>query len=430
MSLIRTSLLNAIAVAVKVGTAMVLNKILAVYVGPAGYAAIGQFQNVISMALSLSGGIIGPGITKGTAEHFDSKEKQYKLWQTALILTLAGTALASLILLAAAPWLSVQLLQRTDMASVFIGLAVALPAIAINNLLLAIINGKKEIVVFVSANIIGSLLSLLLVGILTYVWGLHGALMAIAISPAAALLATAGLASFRSWFKINFFFGKIERGAVRELSGFGIMGLTAAITAPLAYIFIRDFLSSTLGQSAAGFWQASWKISEIYLMLVTLTLSVYYLPRIAEIKLATELSSEIVKVYKVVLPIVMAGAIIIFFLRDFLIQKLFSTDFAPMRDLFAWQLTGDVLKIGSWILSYILLGRAMVKSFIVAELLFSMSFCLATYVFVAQFGLVGVSMAYAFSYGLYWVAMGILVRGEVKRMERTESPVVHLSVAE
>lgn len=417
MSLVRTSLLNAIAVAVKVGSAMVLNKILAVYVGPAGYAAIGQFQNVISMALSLSGGVIAPGVTKGTAEHFDATEKQHAVWQTALKLTLGGTALSCLILLVAAPWLSLQLLQRSDMGGVFIGLALALPAIAVNNLLLAVINGKKDIAAFVSANIFGSLLSLVLVGLLTYAWGLPGALLAIAISPASALLATLGLVASRSWFKVNSFWGRADKKTVRELSGFGMMGLTAAITAPLAYIFIRDFLSHTLGPSSAGYWQASWKISEIYLMLVTLTLSVYYLPRIAEIKLAAELQAEIVKVYKFVLPIVIVGAGLIFLLRDFLIAKLFSVDFGPMRDLFAWQLTGDVLKIGSWILSYILLGRAMVKSFIMAEILFSVSFCLATRMFVVKYGLVGVSMAYAFSYLLYWIAMAVLVRREMKKMK-------------
>lgn len=417
MSLVRTSLLNAIAVAVKVGSAMVLNKILAVYVGPAGYAAIGQFQNVISMALSLSGGVIAPGITKGTAEHFNDVEKQHAVWKTALKLTLCGTALSCLVLLVASPWLSAQLLQRSDMGGIFIGLALALPAIAVNNLLLAVINGKKDIAAFVSANIIGSLLSLVLVGLMTYMWGLRGALLAIAISPASALLASVGLVASRPWFKGKFFWGKIDKPTMRELSGFGMMGLTAAIMAPLAYIFIRNFLSHTLGASSAGYWQASWKISEIYLMLVTLTLSVYYLPRIAEIKQAAELRTEIFKVYKFVLPIVILGAGTIFLLREFLIAKLFSTDFGPMRELFAWQLTGDVLKIGSWILSYILLGRAMVKSFIVTEIVFSLSFCLATHVFVMQYGLVGVSIAYAFNYLLYWITMAVLVWGEVKKMK-------------
>ena len=47
MTLVKTSLLNSIAVAVRVASAMVLNKILSVYVGPMGYAIIGQFQNAV-----------------------------------------------------------------------------------------------------------------------------------------------------------------------------------------------------------------------------------------------------------------------------------------------------------------------------------------------------------------------------------------------
>jgi hypothetical protein len=41
MSLVKTSLLKGIAVAVKVASALVLNKILAIYVCPAGYVIIG-----------------------------------------------------------------------------------------------------------------------------------------------------------------------------------------------------------------------------------------------------------------------------------------------------------------------------------------------------------------------------------------------------
>ena len=171
MSLIRTSLLNAIAVAVKVGAAMGLNKILAVYVGPAGYAAIGQFQNAIAIAVSVAGGVIGPGVTKGTAEHFDDEPKQHAFWQTALKLTLVGTVIASITFIVARTWLAAYLLQQHTMSTVFIGLALALPAIAINNLLLAILNGKKEVVTYVSANIVCSLLSLGVVGGLTFQLG-------------------------------------------------------------------------------------------------------------------------------------------------------------------------------------------------------------------------------------------------------------------
>lgn len=417
MSLVRSSLLNGIAVAVKVGAAMILNKVLAVYVGPSGYAVIGQFQNALAVALSLSGGVMAPGVTKGTAQHFDNQWQQHTVWQTAVKLTLAATLLASLLFIVGHQWLSAKLLERADMGTVFIGLGLALPAIALNSLLLAIINGKKDVVTYVSANIVGSVLSLVVVGALTYFCGLYGALLAIAISPAASLLATAALVARRDWFKTAYLWGKLDRPVVKELSGFGLMGLTSAIMSPLAFMFIRNHLSQTLGINAAGYWQASWKISEIYLMLITLTLSMYYLPRLAEIKTRTELGKEIAKVYSVVLPMVIIGALVIYLLRDFIVERLFSKEFAPMRELFFWQLTGDILKIGSWILSYIMLGRAMVRTFVLTEVLFSLSFYALTVILVSTNGLQGVAMAYAANYLMYWIVMAVLVKDEMKKME-------------
>ena len=37
----------------KLGTVLVLNKVLAVWVGPSGYAVIGQFQSVVAMVALL-----------------------------------------------------------------------------------------------------------------------------------------------------------------------------------------------------------------------------------------------------------------------------------------------------------------------------------------------------------------------------------------
>jgi PST family polysaccharide transporter len=69
---------------------------------------------------------------------------------------------------------------------------------AANSLLLAIINGKKEVRIYVAANIIGSLIIMLLVGLLAFIFGLYGALVALAISPAFVLMATAAVAARRA----------------------------------------------------------------------------------------------------------------------------------------------------------------------------------------------------------------------------------------
>lgn len=416
MSLVKTSLLNGIAVVVKVASALVLNKILAIYVGPAGYAIIGQFQNAVSIIVSLAGGVVATGVTKATAQHFDDEAKQHAVWQTAIRFSLGASIVAAIPLLLMSDSLAQWLLHRADMSSVFVWLALTLPAMAANNLLLAIVNGKKEVGIYVTANIIGSLISMLVTGLLAFNFGLYGTLVAFTINPAIVLLATAAIVARRDWFKAMFLLGQMNRPALRELSGFALMGLTSALTVPISYMLIRDHLATSLGLNAAGYWQASWKISEIYLMLVTTTLSVYYLPRLAEIRTATELKAEIIKVYRFVMPIVIVGAAIIYVLRDYIIRTLFTPDFLPMRELFPWQLAGDVIKIGSWILAYIMLGRAMVKIFLITEIAFSISFVLLSWLCVGTFGLVGVVMAYAINYFLYWVCMGFLVKHVVRQM--------------
>lgn len=417
MTLIKTSLLNGIAVVVKMASALVLNKVLAVYVGPAGYAIIGQFQNVIAIVVNLAGGLVSQGVTKSTAQHFDDVAKQHAIWKTAIRFSLIASLIAGVCLLFLADDLAQWLLRQPDMAGVFIWLALALPAMAVGNLLLAVVNGKKEIGIYVVSNIISSLLVMVLTGLLTFFFGLYGALVAFTINPSIVLVSTAWMVARRDWFKAKFLWGKMDRSALRELSGFGLMGLTTAILAPITFMLVRDNLAERLGLFAAGYWQASWKISEIYLMLVTSTLAVYYLPRLAEIKNTPELKKEIVKVYRLVLPVVVVGAVTIYFLRDFIIRTLFTESFLPMRELFPWQLAGDVIKIGSWVLSYIMLGRAMVRVYVITEIMFAIAFVSLSGLLVNVFGLVGVSMAYPVTYSLYWIGMWVLVKQEMARME-------------
>jgi PST family polysaccharide transporter len=418
MTLVKTSLLNSIAVAVRVASAMVLNKILSVYVGPMGYAIIGQFQNAVSIMVSLSGGVLATGVTQATAQNFDDEVRQQMVWQTAIRFSLGASLISAVSLLFIGDWLSEWLLHRADMGSVFLWLALMLPALVGNNLLLGIVNGKKEVGIYITANIASSLLGVLVMGLLVQNFGLYGGLIAFTIVPAIGLLSTGALVARRDWFKISFLWGKINRMALRDLSGFGLMELTSALTVQGTYMLIRNHLANHLGLSAAGYWQATWKVSETYLMLITTTLSIYYLPRLSEMRIASELKTEILKVYRLILPLVIAGATIIFLSRDFIIYTLFTQDFSPMRALFPYQLVGDVIKIGSWIPAYIMLSRAMVKVYVITEVIFALSFFLLTVGFVRVWGLSGVTIAYAVNHILYWISMIYVVRREMDKMDK------------
>lgn len=417
MSLAKTSLYNGIAVMVRVASVLALNKVLAVYVGPIGYAVIGQFQNAVAILTSLAGGVVATGVTKATAQHFDDEAKQRAVWQTAVRFSLTASLIVAGGLMVLNDTMAEWLLHQAEMGGVFFWLAVTLPALALNNLLLAIINGKKEIGIYVASNIMGSLIGLIVTGMLTFRFGLYGALLAFAVNPALTLLATGFFVLKKEWFRLSSIWGGIDSGALRELAGFGLMAVTTACMVPLTHMLIRDHLSTQLGLQAAGYWQALWKISDIYLMLITSTLSVYYLPRIAEIRTAGELRSEIAKTYRFLLPLTVIGAASIFLLRDFIIHVLFTRDFIPMRELFPWQLAGDVIKMSAWMLGYVVIGRGLVKFFVAKEIGVGIAFVLLTHLYVGEFGLLGVTAAYALTYLANWAFLIFIVSHEMRRMK-------------
>lgn len=409
MTLIKTSLLNAIAVVIKMLTMLGLNKILAIYVGPAGYAAIGNFQNAVQMITTFASGAINTGVVKYTAEYHDDEEKQRQVWRTAGTVALLGSVMTGFVVSVFSEKIAEYFLQDESYNTVFIWFSVTLVFFIFNTLLLAILNGKKEIHRYIIANIAGSFFSLIVTSFLAIQFGLHGALTALAIYPSFSFIITLYLCYKADWFKFSYLFGRLDKVVVLNLSKYTAMALTSAACVPVSHILIRNHLGQTLGWEAAGYWEAMWRLSGAYLMLVTTTLSLYYLPRLSELTDTNEIKKEILQGYKIILPVAAACGVVMYLLRDFIISVLFTVEFIPMRDLFAWQMVGDTLKIGSWILAYLMLGKAMMKLFIITEVLASVGFYAFTLVFTDIYGIKGVTVAYAVNYAIYWVVMAYVV---------------------
>lgn len=409
MTLIKTSLLNAIAVAIKMLTMLGINKILAVYVGPTGYAALGQFQNAVQMITTFGSGAINTGVTKYTAEYFADEAQQRRLWQTAGTIALTGSVITGALVALFNQPLASWFLKDTQYGSVFIWFGLTLVFFVFNTLLLAILNGKKEISRYVMVNITGSVFALAVSAVMIVQFGLYGALLTLAINQSLVFFVTLALCYRTSWFRLRYLVGGIDKQAALNLGKYTAMALTSAATVPISHILVRNHLGETLGWAAAGYWEAMWRLSAAYLMFVTTTLSVYYLPRLSELKDPDAIKKEIIRGYQIILPLAATSGVMIYIFRDFVIGVLFTREFAPMRDLFAWQMLGDTLKIGSWILAYLMLGQAFVKIFIVTEILFGFGFFAWTWVFTDHFGLQAAVMAHAVNYLVYWILMIILI---------------------
>ena len=414
MTLIKTSLLNAIAVVIKMITMLGINKILAVYVGPTGYAALGQFQNAVQMIATFGSGAINTGVTKYTAEYFADEPQQRRLWRTAGTIALTGSLITGALVAIFNQSLASWFLKDVQYGSVFIWLGLTLVFFVFNTLLLAILNGKKEIKRYVIVNITGSVFSLAISAVMILQWGLYGALLALAINQSLVFFVTLALCYRTSWFRLKYLVGGIEKQSAINLGKYTAMALTSAATVPVSHILVRNHLGETLGWEAAGYWEAIWRLSAAYLLFATTTLSVYYLPRLSELKDPNDIKKEIIKGYKIILPAATMCSAGIFLLRDFIINILFTQAFSSMRELFAWQMLGDTLKIGSWILSYLMLGQAMTKIFILTELAFGFGFFAWTWLLTDYFGLQAVVMAHTVNYFFYWLVVTLAILKKMK----------------
>ena len=409
MTLIKTSLLNGVAVIIKMLTLLGINKILAIYVGPAGYAALGQFQNAVQMITTFASGAINTGVVKYTAEYHDDHDRQHKVWRTAGSIAFIGSILTGVLIALLNQSMAKWFLKDELYGGVFLWFAATLIFFVFNTLVLAILNGKKEVGRYVLANIAGSLFALIVTSVMSITMGLYGALVALAIYQSLSFFVTCALLLKAPWFKFKYLFGGIDKGIAKNLAKYTAMALTSAACVPLSHIFIRNHLGDTLGWESAGYWEAMWRLSSAYLMLVTTTLGIYYLPRLAELSLAKDIKEEILQGYKFIIPIVVVGAVTVYLIRDVVVHVLFSAEFYPMRDLFAWQLVGDTLRIGSWIISYLMLSKAMFKPFMVTEVIFAAMFYGLSLVLTQWFDVQGVVLAYAINYFIYWVVVYLLI---------------------
>ncbi|MCT7612958.1 O-antigen translocase [Aliarcobacter butzleri] len=404
MTLIKTTVLTAISTIITVISAFIINKVVAIYAGPTGLALIGQLKDFVTMLTNISNGAITQGLVKYTAEYQTIEEKQ-KIFSTSIIISLISSFIIAIILFCFSGYLSELILKDIQYSSVFLVFGSTIFLFALNTVLMSILNGQKEIKKYVFVNIVNSIVTLILTSLLVVKFNIQGALYALVINQSIVFFVTLMFILKSSWFKWEYFKQGVDKDSLVKLSKYSLMAITSAIATPVSFLIIRNYIGENLGWDSTGYWQGIWYISSMYLMVVTTSLSVYYLPRLSEIQDKVELKKEIFNGYKIIIPIIIFMSLIIYFLKEYVILIAFSDKFMPMMELFKWQLIGDIIKIASWLLAYLMLAKAMTKVFISTEILFNFLFVCLGILFINSFGLIGITYAFSLNYLLYLITM-------------------------
>lgn len=368
-SLLKTSTLNAVGLAVRMLGGLLTNKLIAVVAGPGGIALYGQFQSLATLLIGFTAAPGQSGVVRLTAANQGDLPAVYPLWSAALRTVLLFSLVAALLGMACAPLIARDLLEQPALAWPVAIFFLCMPAATVMTLLLSCANGLSDIRAFVLAGVVTTISASLLVVVGVLMQGISGAILATGLGQIVSLLLTYACLRREPWFALEHFRLPVVRSDVRRVLGLASMTFAAAAVAPLMQLSIRHFMSGLFGWQVVGYWQAVSRLGDIYVMLVTSLLSVYYLPRFSAIKALPELRREVASFFKIVYPLFLLGYVCILVLKSHVLTAVYSSAFLPAAKLFPVQMASDAVRVLSWLVGYLVMARGGARFFVSIEIL-------------------------------------------------------------
>lgn len=402
MSLAKASVWTAASTLVKIAAGLLVIKLLAVSYGPSGVGQAGNFRQLITVLGVLAGAGIFNGITKYVAEYQQQPEKLRAVTGTASTMVLGFSTLLAVVFLLAAKPISIGLFGHADYQLVIRIVAFLQMGIAWANLSLAIMKGFRDARGNALALIVGSLIGVVAYYACYRVGGYSGALVGLALVPALVVVPAALLLAKRDHLPMRYLLPQWHGELARNLGKFTLMALITSVTLPVAWVMMRNLLAAHYSWEEVGLWQGVTSISDAYLQFITATFSVWLLPTLSRLTNKAEISAEILRALRFVIPAVAAVSFCVWLLRDFAIWLLFSSEFSGMRDLFAWQLPGDVLKVASYVFGYLVIAKASLRFYILTEISQFILLTAFSRLLIPLQGATGAAQAYLATYVVYF----------------------------
>jgi PST family polysaccharide transporter len=369
-TILKSSAIMGASSVVNVLVGLARMKAAAVLLGPAGVGLIGILQNLMGTASGIAALGFGSAGTRQVADAVAGGRadevavvRRALFWGTlALALVGGGTFFLLRDLLAA------RVLDDPERAGEigWIAFGVALTVAAGSQR--ALLNGFRRIGDLARLQVFSGLASAIGGVLAILFWGEAGVV---------AFIVTAPLANFLlgQWFV-----ARLERdgghaapldrlaGQWRQMAQLGFAFMVSTLVISFGQLAARSIVQHRLGAEELGHFQAAWGISMTYLGFVLSAMATDYYPRLTAVIRDREAASRLVNEQTEVALLLGGPAVIAMIaLAPLVIELLYSHEFAAAAEILRWQLLGDILKIASWPLGFVLVAAAAGRTYMMAE---------------------------------------------------------------
>ncbi len=407
--ILKITSLNAIVISIRLVVSVFIQRLLAITVGEAGIASIGQIRNVMAMLTSTTTLGTFNGVVKYVSEFKKDQLELTKIFSTVTVFVIVGSLVSAIILFFGASYFSSFLFNSQDFIYIFQLLSVIVPFIAINRVVSGVVNGLSDYKKYAKIELISYLLSTIALVYGLYSLDLKGVLVAIAITPIIQLVVLAFV--FGKTMKRYVSFSTLSVSLIykNKLLAFTLMSFISTFLLNYIELNIRTLVTEEISTNEAGYWTAMTNLSKNYMVFATGLFSLYVLPKFASIHSKYEFKTEVLTIYKTILPIFALGMVLVYLLRNYIIQIVYP-DFRGVEPLFKWQLLGDFVRLGALVLAHQFLAKRLVKSFVITEIISLGLFFILSKVFIQHYGTEGIVIAHFVRYVIYFVIVVFVIR--------------------
>jgi PST family polysaccharide transporter len=368
--ILKTSSITGGSSVINILIGLLRTKVLAVLLGASGIGLVSLYTGLMSTATTITSMGIGTVGTRQIAEAIGKEDaetlgivRRAMFWGVLILATMGALVVWSLREL-----LAVNVLGGIEHTQIIGWLAVGVALSVASASQGALIQGMRRIGDMAKLSVYGSILNTVLGIGLLWQWGNEAIGAFILIGP------------LLSFLLGHLYVSKLPKSKAVNTSTqdllaqwkvflqLGIPFMGAGLANTLVQLWIRVSVSNELGLDAVGHFQAAWAISMQYIGFVLGAMGADYYPRLTAVihdkvaasRLVNE-QSEIALLLSAPVFIAMIG------LAPWVVHLLYSSEFSSAIDILRWQILGDVLKVVSWPLGFVILAAGAGKTFFCTE---------------------------------------------------------------
>lgn len=387
---------------------IIRTKLVAVWIGPAGVGLFSLFNNAIDMlSAATSLGIRNSSVRdmaiarqSGKAKLVGTTIAVVKKW--AWFTSIGGAVLT----IALAPLLSRITFGTDNHSWEFVLLSVVLLFNGLTGGEQAILQGNSALKRLAKASVWGVVGGLLISIPMFYFWREESIVPSIVAYSTMVLLFTL-LFRHKDYTPVKISAKEAYDKGI-EFVHLGIyMTVSLFVTLLFAYIF-SVYLNHTSGTKEVGFYQAGFTLVNKYVGLIFTAIGMEYYPRLSGIhnsrmRIHAFVSQEMNIAMLVLLPVVSLFLV----MREWIVSILYSPEFHVVIPFISFAILGTVFRAYSWCLAFVILAKGDGKTYLLTELLSTVSGFILNIVFYHYWGLTGIGISYILWYFLYCIIVGI-----------------------